>query len=100
MPLFVISWMDKPDSLAVRMGAREAHLAYMAQFGDRVKLGGPFLDAKGDMAGSMAVIEADNLEEVQAIHAADPYKLAGLFESSNVLPWRMTVGSGVAAKQS
>jgi uncharacterized protein YciI len=100
MPLFVISWMDKPDSLEVRMGAREAHLAYFAQFGERVKLGGPYLDEAGRMAGSMAVIEAERLEEVQAIHARDPYKLAGLFERSEIRPWRMTVGSGMPAKQS
>lgn len=101
MPLFVISWMDKPDSLAVRMGAREAHLNYFGQFGDRVKLGGPFLDAEGRMCGSMAVLEAESLEEVQAISAKDPYRLAGLFETCSITPWRQTVGAGLGpAKQS
>lgn len=98
MPLFAISWMDKPDSLQVRMGARPAHLDYMKTFGDRLKLGGPYLDAKGDMAGTLILIECESLEEAKAIHAADPYALAGLFESSSVTPWRATAGDW--AKQS
>lgn len=92
MPLFVISWTDKPDSLPVRMGAREAHLAYAAEQGC-VRLGGPFLDAHGDMAGSLMVVEAEDLAAAQAFHAADPYTLAGLFETSQVRPWRATVGA-------
>ncbi len=91
MPLFVISWLDKPNSLDVRMGAREAHLAYAHQLGDRVKLGGPFLDADGQMAGSLLIVEAESLEEVQALHDADPYKTAGLFETSEIRPYRITL---------
>ena len=95
MPLFVISWLDKPNSLDVRMGAREAHLAYAHQLGDRVKLGGPYLDAEGNMAGSLIVVEADSLEEVQALHDQDPYKQAGLFETSTITPWRVTLNGFV-----
>lgn len=93
MPLYVISWLDKPDSLQVRMAAREAHLAYVKAQGDRVKLGGPYLDDAGQMIGSLILIEAGSLEEAQAFHAQDPYRLAGLFETSSVTPWRATVGS-------
>ena len=97
MPLFVISWMDKPDSLEVRMGAREAHLAYAHALGDRVKLGGPFLDEEGRMAGSLLIVEADSLEQARALHDADPYKLAGLFETSDIRPYRITL-NGLAPK--
>jgi len=92
MPLFVVSWMDKPGGLPVRMAAREAHLDYVRQTG-AVRLGGPFLDENGGMAGSLIIIEADSLEAAQAWHAADPYKTAGVFETSDVKPWRITVGS-------
>ena len=92
MPLFVVSWLDKPNSLDVRMAAREAHLAYVRETGV-VRLGGPFLDANGDMAGSMIIIEADDLETAKAWHALDPYRAAGLFETSEVRPWRTTVGA-------
>ena len=94
MPLFVISWMDKPNSLAVRMAAREAHLAYAAP---KVKLGGPFLGPDGQMAGSLMILEADSLQAAQAFHDADPYKLAGLFETSEIRPWRATGGAWAPA---
>jgi uncharacterized protein YciI len=90
MPLFVISWRDKPNSLDARMAAREAHLAYMHGQEGRVKLGGPYLDEAGQMCGSLIIYEAETLEDAQAFHAKDPYNLAGLFESSTITPWRLT----------
>jgi uncharacterized protein YciI len=91
MPLYVISWTDKLDSLPLRMATREAHLAYAKTLGDRVKLGGPFLDEAGQMAGSLIIIEADSLDEAKALHAEDPYAKAGLFERSDVRPYRITL---------
>lgn len=91
MPLYVISWTDKPDSLPLRMATREAHLAYAETLGDRVKLGGPFLDEAGQMAGSLIIIEAESLDEAKALHAEDPYAKAGLFERSDVRPYRITL---------
>jgi len=93
MPLFVISWRDKPDSLERRMASREAHLAYIHGQEGRVKLGGPYLDEAGQMCGSLIIYEAESLQEAEAFHAKDPYKLAGLFESSSVTPWRLTTQS-------
>ena len=90
MPLFVISWRDKPDSLALRMANREAHLAYAHSQGDKVKVGGPYLDDAGQMCGSLIIIEADDLAAAEAFHAKDPYKLANLFETSTITPWRLT----------
>ena len=92
MPLFIVSWMDKPGHLPVRMASREAHLEYVRETGV-VRLGGPFLGPDGEMAGSMLVIEADSLEVAKAWHALDPYRAAGLFETSQVEPWRITVGA-------
>ena len=91
MPLFVVSWMDKPGHLPVRMANREAHLEYVRETGV-VRLGGPFLSPDGEMAGSMLVIEAESLDVANAWHALDPYRAAGLFDTSQVKPWRITVG--------
>lgn len=92
MPLFIVSWMDTPGRLPVRMASREAHLDYVRETGV-VRLGGPFLDDKGEMCGSMLVVEADDIEMAHAWHALDPYRSAGLFETSEVKPWRVTVGA-------
>ena len=93
MPLYVMSCRDKPNSLDVRMGAREAHLAYMKGLGDQVKLGGPFLDGQDQMAGSLIIVEAESLAEAQAISDKDPYKLAGVFETVEITPFRLTLSN-------
>jgi len=91
VPLYVISCVDKPDSLQVRMGAREAHLAYAKTLGDKVKLGGPFLDEAGQMAGTLIIVEVESLDEAKALNAADPYAKAGLFEHVDIRAYRITL---------
>jgi uncharacterized protein YciI len=92
MPLYVLSCIDKPNSNAVRMAAREDHLAYVRARLDQVKLGGPYLDADGGMAGSLLIVEAADQAAIEAFSANDPYVLAGLFERVEIRPFRVTVG--------
>ncbi len=87
--LFVVTAIDKENSLSLRLATREAHFAYARETGV-IKLGGPFLDAKGDMAGSLIVFEAADLEAAKRWHANDPYVKAGLFAQSEVRSWKMT----------
>jgi uncharacterized protein YciI len=87
--LFVVTAIDKPDSLALRMATREAHFAY-ARETHVIRIGGPFLDDKGDMAGSLIIFEAADLDAAKAWHADDPYVKAGLFAHSEVRPWKLT----------
>lgn len=88
--LFVVIAIDKPDCLPLRMATREAHFQYGQQTGV-IKLGGPFLDGGGKMAGSLLVIEADDLEGARTWHAGDPYVKVGLFAHSEVRPWRPSI---------
>jgi uncharacterized protein YciI len=92
MPHFVIVAIDKPRSLSLRMATREAHFAWLKSRPGLARLGGPFLDADGAMAGSLIILEADSLEAAEAFSAADPYRQAGLFERVEIRPWRATVG--------
>jgi uncharacterized protein YciI len=87
--LFVVIATDKPNSLSLRMATREAHFAY-AQNSGVIKIGGPFLDSNGDMAGSLIIFEAKDLESAKSWHANDPYVKAGLFAHSEVRPWKPT----------
>jgi uncharacterized protein YciI len=93
MPLFVLHCVDKPNSLDLRMATRQAHLAYAGGFGGQMKLGGPLLDANGDMAGSLIVMEAADLDEAEAFSADDPYTKAGLWERVDIKSFRATIGS-------
>ena len=87
--LFVVTAIDKENSLALRMATREAHFAYARETAV-IRLGGPFLGAKDEMAGSLIIFEAADLDAAKAWHANDPYVKAGLFAHSEVRPWKMT----------
>lgn len=93
--LYAIICTDKPGALALRQATRAAHLAWIAGLGERVKVAGPCLDDREtDPAGSLMVIEAANRAEIEALVAADPYGLAGLFERVEIRPWRWLFGDG------
>jgi uncharacterized protein YciI len=92
MPTYVLMCLDKPGSLPLRMATREAHLAYIAGRKAEIRIGGPLLDENGDMAGSLLVIEAQDLAAAQAFSADDPYKKAGLFERVEIKAFRQTLG--------
>jgi uncharacterized protein len=87
--LFCVVAVDKPDSLTLRMATREAHFAY-ARETDVVVLGGPFLDSKGDMNGSVIIFNSEDIDAARRWHAGDPYVKAGLFAHSEVRPWKPT----------
>ncbi len=91
MPLYVITFMDKPGMVEARLAAREAHLAYLAEVGV-YRIAGPFLDAEGRMVGSMLVLEAEDEAAARAYADRDPYKAAGLFDTCEVRQWRHGYG--------
>ena len=91
MPLFVISCLDKPGALALRMAARPAHLEHLSA-NPGVKLAGPFLDQAGEPTGSLLIVEAEDIGAVRTFADRDPYVQAGLFESVEVRPFRATIG--------
>lgn len=87
--LFVLTAVDKENALALRMATREEHFAYAKKTGV-IKLGGPFLDSEGQMAGSLIIFEAADLAAAKAWAVNDPYAKAGLFARSEIRPWKAT----------
>ncbi|SDO77587.1 hypothetical protein SAMN05216196_109124 [Lutimaribacter pacificus] len=83
---------DKPGALETRLANREAHLAYAADSGVTLKFGGPFIDADGNMCGSLLVMEVADMAEAEDFAANDPYARAGLFQSVELIEWKQTVG--------
>lgn len=76
---------DKAGALDLRMANREAHLAYVAEHIDKVKVAGPlFADDGTTMVGSMLLMEAGSVAEIEAWSEADPYRKAGLFEEVKI----------------
>ncbi|MNH34909.1 YciI-like protein [compost metagenome] len=59
-----------------------------------VRLGGPTLDDAGAaMNGTLLVIEAGSLAEVEAFIEDDPYVQAGLFASIQIRLWHWSLGN-------
>ena len=82
--------IDKPGHLQTRLDNRAAHLAHIEASGV-VEMAGPFLNG-GAMTGSLVVLNVDTLEQAEAWAAADPYALAGLFESVMISEWKKVIG--------
>ena len=95
---YAIFATDKPGMLAVRERVRPAHRAYLrnaaADHGVHVRLGGPTLDAQAAaMNGTLLVIEAGDIDDVQRFVSGDPYMHAGIFERVDIRPWDWSLGN-------
>ena len=83
--------IDKPDCLQIRLDNRAAHLAYIAATAV-VEMAGPFLNADGQMTGSLIILTVDTLADAQDWAMSDPYSQAGLFQSVTVTEWKKVIG--------
>ena len=82
---------DKPGALDVRLANREAHVAYLKST-DFVEMAGPLLDENGDMCGSIVILNTEDMAKAEAWAAKDPYKLADLFQSVELIHWNKVIG--------
>ena len=88
---FALVCLDKPNALQTRVENRAAHLAHIEASGV-VEQAGPFIDAAGQMCGSLIVLGVATRAEAEAWAAADPYAKAGLFSSVMIQEWKRVVG--------
>ena len=87
---------DVKDSLELRKGAREAHLARLQTLVDegRLLIAGPHpaIDTENPgvvgFIGSLVVAEFDSLEDAEAWADADPYVAAGVYARVQVKPFK------------
>ncbi len=88
---FALICTDKAEHLEVRKANRDAHLAYIASTGV-VEMAGPFLNERGEMNGSLVVLEVPDRAAAEAWAKADPYALAGLFAKVRIEAWKKVIG--------
>jgi uncharacterized protein len=88
---FALICLDKPDALQTRVENRPAHLEHLQSSGV-VEQAGPFIDAAGQMCGSLIVLGVATRAEAEAWAAADPYAKAGLFQSVMIQEWKRVIG--------
>jgi uncharacterized protein len=83
--------IDKPNHLHLRTENRPAHLEHIQSSGI-VEMAGPFLNSEGTMIGSLVILTVESMAQAQAWAEADPYAVAGLFESVTIREWKKVVG--------
>jgi uncharacterized protein len=88
---FALICLDKPNALQTRVENRPAHLEHLQSSGV-VEQAGPFIDAAGQMCGSLIVLGVASRAEAEAWAAADPYARAGLFQSVMIQEWKRVIG--------
>lgn len=90
---------DVPNSLALRLQARPAHLARLeALMADgRLFVAGPHpaIDSpdpgEAGFSGSLVIAEFESLEQATAWADADPYLAAGVYQSVTVKPYKIVL---------
>lgn len=89
--LIALICTDKPNHLEVRKANRDAHVAYLKS-SDAVVQAGPFLNADGDMYGSLVILDLPDMDAAHAWAASDPYAHAGLFSDVRIEQWNKVIG--------
>lgn len=94
MAYFVVFATDRDGHGEVRAANRPAHRERLRRHDHpvRVLIGGPTLDAAGAMNGTMLVVEAGALGDVETFLAGDPYVRAGLYERLEIRPYAWGLG--------
>ena len=88
---FALICLDRPNALQTRVENRPAHLEHLQSTGV-VEQAGPFIDAAGQMCGSLIVLGVATRAEAEAWAVADPYAKAGLFQSVMIQEWKRVIG--------
>ena len=81
---------DKAGALQVRKDNREAHLGYIKDTGVVAQAGPLIVD--GDMAGSLVILDVQDMDAAEEWAANDPYAKAGLFASVELVEWKKVIG--------
>jgi len=92
---FVVFANDNLGMIEVRKKIRPTHRQYLRDHNHPVNVvfGGPMLDQQAeDMNGTLLIIEAAELQHVDAFVQDDPYSLAGLFQNIEIRPWNWSLG--------
>lgn len=87
--LYILYNEDRPDGLAIREATREAHLAYLERHKDKVVLGGGLLSEDGKTRlGSVFIINVPDRKAAEAFSADEPFRKAGLFQTTKITHMR------------
>lgn len=83
--IYILTLIDKPDGLPLRLRVRPEHKAYLAAVADHIAFAGPLTTDDGQtMIGSLLAIDFESREAAHAWLASEPFTLAGLYASTSI----------------
>ena len=92
---FVVTAFDgtDPEAPARRQAARPSHVevAKKMEADGTMILGGPIMDDKGTMIGSVMVVDLPDRAAVDAWIAADPYSTGGVLKKIEVRRYQVAI---------
>jgi len=88
---FILYCLDKPGRADVRRRIRPTHLEYIAQRQETFRYGGPLVDERGEVKGSLMIISAPDRAGLERHMQGDPYFGADLFESVTIWASRQVI---------
>jgi hypothetical protein len=87
--LYVILFEDDATQADMRARYMADHLTFLEAHANVVIAAGPLVNAvDGSGAGGLWLVEADNMEDAEALYRADPFWPTGLRKSVRILEWR------------
>lgn len=92
---YAITNIDHPGQNALRAELRQQHIEYLhADHGDvALLMAGPFIsEGNNEMVGSLLIVSAGDLAAAERFRDGDPFAASGLFQSSEVRPWKWVIG--------
>jgi hypothetical protein len=86
--LFVVLFTDKPDHGHLRVAHLQAHLDWLERHSDVVPVGGSLRHEPSETPkGGLWIAQADSKQQLEALLQMDPFYLAGLRQSYEILHW-------------
>lgn len=86
--LFVVLLMDKPDHAQVRADHLQAHIAWLEWHKDVIWVGGSLRHEPSETPkGGLWIAQADAKQVIDELLKTDPFYLAGLRQSYEILHW-------------
>jgi uncharacterized protein YciI len=90
--LFLVQCTDKPNAGTLRPDTRPAHLRYLDGFMAEIVIAGPTLAADHQTpTGSVFIVDMRDAQAVERFCRNDPYAKAGLFERTEIQPFRRVI---------
>ena len=92
---YAVLFEDNDEFAHVRPKFMADHLQFLGDNSDKIEAAGPMKDSRTqDPAGGLWIVEAGNLEQVQALVEADPFWPTGLRHSIQILEWTQVYVDG------